>query len=149
MIRRLAKVSQVVLTVNLVVTPTACSSPKPTGEVQGRVTYKGVPLPEGIVLFLAEDRRQDIGSIRHDGTYVVEQAPVGLNKVSVQTSQPSPPLGPALVHANEPEKKGLPTGYKSPVKSIPIPARYANTDTSGLTFTVHQGSNRYDIELKP
>jgi hypothetical protein len=149
MIRRLAEVSQVVLAVGLVITPIACSSQRPTGEVQGRVTYKGVPLPEGIVLFLAEDRRQDIGSIRQDGTYVVEQAPVGPNKVSVQTSPPSPPLGPALLRANEPEKKGLPTGYKSPVKSITIPARYANTDTSGLTFTVQEGSNRYDIELKP
>jgi hypothetical protein len=149
MIRRLAEASQVVLTVSLVITPAACSSQKPTGEVQGRVTYKGVPLPEGIVLFLAEDRRQDIGLIRHDGTYVVEHAPIGLNKVSVQTSPPLPPLGPALLRANEPEKKGLPTGYKSPVQAVPIPARYANTDTSGLTFSVHEGSNRYDIELKP
>jgi hypothetical protein len=149
MFRRLGEVTQGVLIVSLVVTPTACLSKKPTAEVQGRVTYKGVPLPEGVVLFLAQDRRQDIGMIRHDGTYVVEQAPVGLNKVSVQTSPPSPPLGPATRRANEPEKKGLPTGDKSLVHSVPIPSRYANTDTSGITFTVKDGSNRYDIELKP
>ena len=50
------------------------SSEKPTALVQGKVTYKGVPLPEGIVLFLGEDRRQDIGSINPDGTYVSKRA---------------------------------------------------------------------------
>ena len=146
---RLRHVTQVMLMISLAVLPTACSSGTPTGKVQGRVTYKGIPLPEGIVLFLAEDGRQDIGSISLDGTYVVERAPVGVNQVSVQTSPPLPPAGPAMRRANEPEKKGVPTGNKGLVKSVPIPSRYANTDTSGLTFAVHEGSNKFDIELKP
>src|SRR5713226_565931 len=117
--------AQIMISVSLVVIPTACSSPKPTAEVQGRVTYKGAPLPEGIVLFLAEDRRQDIGSINPDGTYIVKQAPLGRNKISVQTLPSLPPLGPAVRAMNEPEKKGAPTGDKSPARSVSIPARYA------------------------
>jgi hypothetical protein len=138
----------IILTAGLVI-PTACTSSKRTAEVEGRVTYKGAPLPEGVVLFLAEDRRQDIGSINPDGTYVVKHAPLGRNKVSVQTLPSVPESVPAVRVRNEPEKKGMPTGDKSPARSVPIPARYANTDTSGLTFTVQEGSNRYDIELKP
>jgi hypothetical protein len=142
-------VTQIVLISSLVVIASACSREKPTAEVQGRVTYKGSPLPEGIILFLAEDRRQDIGSINPDGTYVVKQAPLGRNKVSVQTLPPLPPPGPVTRRLNEPERKGVPTGDKSPVRSVAVPARYANTDTSGLAFTVQEGLNRYDIELKP
>jgi len=141
--------ARIMITVSLVIIPTACSSPRPTAEVQGRVTYKGAPLPEGIVLFLAEDRRQDIGSIDADGTYIVKRAPLGKNKVSVQTLPQPPPLGPTARARNEPEKKGAPTGDKSPARSVSIPARYAKTDTSGLNFTVQDGVNRYDIELKP
>jgi hypothetical protein len=111
--------------------------------------YKGSPLPEGIILFLAEDRRQDIGSINPDGTYVVKQAPLGRNKVSVQTLPPPPLPGPATRRANEPERKGVPSGDKSPVRSVAIPARYAKTDTSGLALSVQEGVNRYDIELRP
>jgi hypothetical protein len=149
MMRWLCSFRPLVLIVPLAVIPAACSAEKPTAEVQGRVTYKGVPLPEGIVLFLAEDRRQDIGSINLDGTYVAKRAPVGRNKISVQSLPPLPPPGPATRAVNEPEKKGMPTGDKSPVKSVAIPARYANTNTSGLSFTVEEGINRYDIELTP
>jgi hypothetical protein len=149
MVRPFRDTTQIMLAVSLVVIPTACSSSKPTAEVQGRVTYKGAPLPEGTILFLAEDRHQDIGSINPDGTYTVKRAPLGRSKVSVQTLPPLPPPGPAVRAVNEPEKKGVPSGDKSPVRSVPIPARYANTDTSGLTFTVQEGINRYDIELKP
>jgi hypothetical protein len=138
----------IILTAGLVI-PSACTSSKPTALVEGRVSYKGAPLPEGVVLFLAEDRRQDIGSINPDGTYVVKQAPLGRNKISVQTLPRLPESGAAVRVRNEPEKKGAPTGDKSPAHSVSIPARYANTDTSGLTFTVQEGSNRYDIELTP
>ena len=135
----------------------------PTGEVSGSVTFQGKPLPEGMVAFINEEGRRGEGAIQ-DGEYTVPNAPVGACGIEVVVNIPPP----APARAPNMEKRmrakyeqgrergaqipddvsiDLPKAEKS--KAVPIPKKYANRKTSGLTFTVVEGQQTHDITLQP
>jgi hypothetical protein len=83
----------------------------------GLVTLDGKPLAGGsVTLTLAKDPMyRVIAMIRSDGHFSVDNAPTGEVLVAIET---------------ESAQSGNPKGY------IPIPAKYANVKTSGLTATI-------------
>jgi hypothetical protein len=104
-----------------------------TGEVTGKVTYKGDVLPGGMVTFIAENGKAESARIAEDGSYKVANIPVGRARITV-TTQPPVKLG-----AKEPFE---PLG-----KYIEIPPRYRDADISGLSLSVKRGSQQYDLPL--
>jgi hypothetical protein len=103
--------------------------------VSGTVTYKGEPLPAGMIAFLGKDNQVASGSIESNGHYSVRGVPVGPVKISI-----SPPPTPLQ---DSPPPEGMPT-----VKTFSIPDNYKDPETSGLTLTVKPGSQEHPIDLK-
>jgi hypothetical protein len=144
-----------------------CGAPK--GTVKGKVTFKGNPLPKGTtVLFrhIATDHvvRADIKG--DDGGYTCEGVPVGDCQIAVQT--PAPPTvggkGPmdrvgvgVAKGAVFPKIEGgkdlvAPPGMFEPFtkgsdaqKTVPLPPKVREPESSGLTYTVKSGKNEHDI----
>jgi|SRR6516165_7032671 hypothetical protein len=111
-----------------------------TGTISGNVTYQGKPLPAGIITFHTADGKALAGAIQSDGTYSVAKVPVGRVRVAVTTEVPKP--------KPRPEDKPKPPGEKdAPAKVIPIPAKYADPNTSGIVVTVVEGKQTVDIKL--
>jgi hypothetical protein len=54
-----------------------------TGSVQGMVTFKGKPVPDGKVTFYL-DNGQFVGSKIKNGEYKVEHVPVGVKRVTIE-----------------------------------------------------------------
>jgi hypothetical protein len=73
------------------------------------------------------------GIINSDGTYMVNNAPIGDVKVTVTT--PQVPEGAALAGT---------TG----AATISVPERYNSPSTTDQTFKVEKGINSFDINLK-
>jgi hypothetical protein len=135
----------------------------PTGEVSGTVTFKGGPLPEGMITFVnAEEGRSGSAAIK-DGNYDCPNAPAGECGVEVVVNMPRA----APAHPIDQRKwlgakmeKARKMGYEVPAdaptdlppeksNAVPIPRRYANLKTSGLKLTVIEGVQTYDVPLKP
>ena len=98
--------------------------PKPKVEspvVSGKVTVQGKPLAEGMVTFVSLDQKVPKVSTAavKDGNYTLKDLPAGKYAVAVTS-----------------EKVGA------------VPAKFATTDTSGLTFQSQTGANLFDIDLK-
>jgi hypothetical protein len=93
--------------------------------VQGKVTYKGKPLPNGVVVFKT-DSSLDSSLIAADGSYVIYKPTLGLNKITVSTSKEA--------------AGGRPF--------VPIPEKYDDPEKSGLTFKVQKGKNTFNIDLE-
>jgi hypothetical protein len=108
--------------------------------VTGKVTYNGKTLTSGTVGFLGEGGASDSAIIAADGTYTATKVPLGTVKVSVATSAPQ---GGGTM----PQMPALP-GMPAAQEAIPIPQKYRDANTSGLTFEVKRGSNQYDIPLQ-
>jgi hypothetical protein len=102
-----------------------------TGSVEGKVRFRGKPLSGGVVGFHPEKGKPVLAKIDTDGNYLAPAVPVGAVKVTVDTKPAKPRPG-----------GGRPAPF------IPIPAKYATPETSGLTLTVQKGKQTFDIELK-
>lgn len=102
--------------------------------VSGTVTYKGEPLPAGMIAFIGKDNQVASGAIEPNGHYSVRNVPIGPVKISV-----TPPPAP-LQDSKPPE--GMPT-----TKSVSIPDHYKDPEKSGLTYTVKSGSQDHPINL--
>ncbi len=109
--------------------------------VGGKVTYKGQPVPRGLVSFqtTAADGRNATGMIQPDGSYELQTekpgdgALLGNYRVSISARE---------------EEEILMYIPKKPVKPKRlIPEKYENPATSNLTAAVVSGSNTHNFEL--
>jgi hypothetical protein len=112
---------------------------KPTGDISGMVKYQGKSLPLGMIAFLGQDGHVTRGNIE-DGVYHAVKVPLGPVKVTVFAN--ASPVPPHMVD----QFQSLPPAYRRPY--VPIPERYQDPDTSGLSYTVVRGPQTYDVELK-
>lgn len=111
-----------------------------TGEVEGRVTFKGVPLPSGTVTLHPEKGAPASGMIA-DGHYSVTGVKLGAAVVTVESSTD-------LKEDNSmPEAKD--TKGKPGARGVPIPQKYAKKETSPLRIEVHEGKQPFDLEIVP
>lgn len=118
-----------------------CKPKAERGRIFGKVSFKGEPVGEGLVLF--SDSSQGVNmtaDIKPDGTYEITTAegvglPIGTYKVCVCPPLVNPTMGPAP----PPKPKEYPN----------IPKKYRRFETAGLTTTIQQGKNPFDIEMTP
>jgi len=120
-----------------------CGGQKP--KVTGKVSYKGTPLVNGTVTFHPKAGDRAAGAtIQADGTYRIDDAPLGDVTITVATVRPAatpamPPGTPGADRMGPPPSAG---------KYVAIPPTYKDPAASGLTYTVTPGEQKHDIDLK-
>lgn len=112
---------------------TGCGSKRTLGQVEGKVTLDGKPFSNCVVVF----NNMSAGVFMtaepaNDGSFTVEMAegiglPLGEYELSVK---PAPPKS-----------------WDRPPERSPIPPRYWNPKTSGLTLLVVEGVNSCEVPL--
>lgn len=118
-----------------------CGKEKPN-PVSGVVTFQGKPVAAGTIRFSNPTTAVDIvASLKSDGAYEVVMAngkglPEGTYQVAILPPRAEMPLGPM---------RPMPKPQSHPN----IPEKHRDPSTSGLTFTVKPGSNRFDVDMKP
>jgi hypothetical protein len=127
---------------------------KPTAEVSGTVTVKGKVVPEGSVIFQAEDDGRTAAAAVKDGNYSTKTAPAGKVKVALMVVGADPVGGNPFMNKAQgmrpPETK---SGEKTPEKhankgGLRLEGRYNNPQTSGLETDLKAGQqNNYNITI--
>ena len=114
------------------------------GTVSGQVTYKGKPLSSGFVTFAGEKGGPLHAEIHSDGSYRVDNVPVGPVKIGVE---PKAAQDASSHMPRNPKDYGK---IKAAVtqSGTGIPAAYSDPNQSGLTYSVTKGSQQHDIVLK-
>ncbi len=122
-----------------------CGGPKDihpeTVPVQGKVTYKGAPVPQGTITFQSDSGQPATGKIQPDGTYRLSSFAEGDGAV--------PGHHRVMIVANDADPTKIPgssPGYKTP-KDL-VPAKYGKLDSSALDATVSKDKTAYDFDLK-
>ena len=133
---------RVVLLLNglLITLHLACSAGPETGEVHGKVTFKGKPVTEGLVTFLNPTEGGGAEApIGADGAYAVQGGVVVGDYLAVVTP---------LVEIVDTDPGKTPPG---PVeKNAPnIPRKYRMQGSTPLRAKVKSGKNEINLELKP
>jgi len=119
-----------------------------TGTVTGKLTSHGQPLKGGNMTFVSADGRSFLATIGEDGSYTVDNVPVGEAKITVETEslkrQARLPMGKRPADAPGPKQTDPAEAAKHYVKIDP---KYAQAELSPLTYTVKAGKQEYDIKL--
>lgn len=124
----------------LSVIATGCGGGMPMGKVTGKVTFKGRPVGEGTVRFQPKLGPAAAGPLSSDGSYeLTTKTPhdgtvVGSHTVTIQ------PLMPFNMDMESRKIISKP-------KAIPIPEKYRDPATSGLTAEVKSGQNEVNFEI--
>jgi hypothetical protein len=114
--------------------PAGCSGPSAVrNNLSGRVLLDGRPVTDGIVTLHGAAGEQGTSSILPDGTYSVDDPPIGTCQITVQ--DPPGGAGPDA-HATNP----------AAVRTSRIPARYRKPG-NGLEIEVSPGRSAHDICL--
>ena len=124
----------------LLLAAVGCGSRRAT--VYGKVTVHGKPVTEGTVSFVGANNEIASATLDGEGNYASPKVPRGTVKVGVQT------LNQVQINrasANRP--KGAPPLPSSLTNLIPVPAKYADPQTSGLSCDVQQARQEFNIDL--
>ena len=109
--------------------------------VQGKVTYKGVPISKGTITFQPDSGQPATGEFQSDGTYRLstftkdDGALPGHHQVMIIANDADPTLMP-----------GSSPGYKPPKELVPT--KYSKLETSGLAADVAKDKPTFDFDLK-
>lgn len=139
-----------------IVLAAAAGCGRSTGTIEGTVTYRGKPVPKGVVAVFAGDGRVVTGRIT-EGRFAARDVPLGEAVVTVECDKPpavapKPPPPVDKILDILPTDKGfavMPELLAPPADpGVAIPTRYASRTTSPLRIKLAGGSQRFDITLE-
>lgn len=129
--------------------------------VKGKISFGGKHLTAGNIMFYGPNGLFSSASIDKNGNYVMNDAPLGSVVIAIKVPEMTqgamgmmgrgPGSGGKGSQSVNPENPSQKMGVMTdmPTHVVPIPAKYANEGTSGLTYTVEKGEHTHDIDLKP
>jgi hypothetical protein len=117
------------------------------GTVSGKVTYQGKAVPSGFVTFIPEQGGALHSDIQSDGSYRLNNVPVGQVKISVEPKKSAQDTLQSSAMPRNPKDFGKAKAAMTE-NSTQIPSRYTDPEKSQLTYTVTKGSQQHDIDLK-
>lgn len=117
-----------------------CSSGPATGEVRGKVTFKGQPVTEGTITFLnPKEGGAGEGTLGSDGSYAIQGKLVVGEYLIV--------VNPPIHIVDTDPGKSPPAPVEKPAPNIP--QKYRVQGTTPLKETVQKGKNEFNFDLKP
>ena len=127
-----------------------CGSSTPPS-VNGTVNYNGIPVTGGIITFhYGAGKNPAFGSINASGNYVVSNAVTGPAKVTIDTESLRNSGGPSLMTKMGAGKDAIPKvgGAEAVTMSyMKIPAKYADSEKTDLSYDVKSGPQVKNFEL--
>jgi hypothetical protein len=130
----LSRFALAVALVLLLCLPVLADKPAAPVVVEGKVTYKGKPLPAGTIAFHPAKGKPVKAVIKEDGSYTAKDVPVGQVRVTIETES----VKKAAKKKDKVEKAP---------KYVAIPLKYGDPKTTPLVVEVKAGRQIADIQL--
>jgi hypothetical protein len=127
---------------------TGCGGSSKTAVVSGKVSYKGRPVTGGTIKFIpADNGPPSLGPINPDGTFSFGGVPFGTMQIGIDTESVR-----NAARADYTKTGKAPPGTQMPPSTphaayVPLPKKYADPKTSGLTWDLKRGNLTKDIDL--
>ena len=122
-----------------------CGGNSTKAALTGKVTYHDAPVTGGTLTLTPAAGLPFPISIKYDGTFDIDDAPVGLMKVTINTDNVATTTSGNKMPGGMPPPKDMKMqevdNSKMP-KKVVIPAKYKSADTSGLTWDTKAERNK-------
>lgn len=119
--------------------------PETGASLEGTVKYKGSPLPAAMII-VAGESSSATGNISENGRYKIDNVPLGTVKLAVNTdAAKGQMIGQRMAQSYQAEKGGK---GQATLEIIEVPKKYQDPNASGITTTIKEGANTFDIVLE-
>jgi len=108
--------------------------------LEGTVTYQGKPVPFALII-VAGNQQSATANADANGKFKVEHVPLGQVQIGVNTDAAQGIAMSAMMAA----QRG---GGTPPPPLVQIPKKYFEPSTSGITTTIQDGANTFDIKIE-
>ncbi|WP_417391483.1 hypothetical protein [Gimesia sp.] len=107
----------------------------PTGQVNGKVTYEGAPVTEGVISFYSSELGVGASAdLSEEGQYsITDPLKTGTYAVTILPPPEAPPQD-AIPVSTKTEHKDIPQKYRDPKKSE-------------LSVKIDEGTNSFDVNM--
>ncbi len=111
--------------------------------LEGKVTCNGQPVPYALVIVASSQAPASTGAADESGYYQLKHVPLGEVQVAVNTDAGrGMMMGRMMAGAKEGKGKG------DAPKFVDVPKKFHDPATSGITTTITDGPNTFNIEVK-
>lgn len=120
--------------------------PETGATLEGTVAYGDQEVPFAVVFVKGPDAMAQ-GKVGEGGRYTVENVPLGRVQIGVNTDAAKGDYMSLTMSQSYqgPDSKGKARG---PLPAfVDVPPEYADPETSGITTTINEGANTYDINI--
>jgi hypothetical protein len=119
--------------------------PETGATLEGKVTYAGKPVPAAMIIVAGESSGAT-GNIGEDGRFQIPNVPLGAVKLAVNTdAAKGQATGEMMAQAYQAGKEGKKAAAP---RFLDVPKKYHDPSASGLTTTIKEGVNTFDIVLQ-
>ena len=115
--------------------------------VTGKVRYQGRPVIYGSVIIRNADGTAHSGVIEPDGSYTVEGVGRGPVKIAVISRDPSKGRSTQLGEPGHLGQQGVAQAKAAMKDWFPLPKKYEDPGSSGLTGSIESRRVEHDIDL--
>lgn len=132
--------------------PIGCGSS--VASVSGKISYKNQVVKGGTVTFYDANQWTGSSHIAEDGTYSINNVPLGTVEITVETKTAKPNPNMSKFMPKPPPGADMPPGSFHTTggqkeRYVEIPDSYAEREKSGLRYEVKKGGKQvHDIDLK-
>lgn len=123
---------------------TGCSQRRKTTTISGKVTYNGKPVTVGAIYFHGDGDQLAMAPIHKDGSFTATDVPIGDVKVSLRVQDPGV-YAQKLSKGGDAPQIGDPADGTAGVTSIP--PKYADVESSGLTYSINAKTTSLEVNL--
>ena len=118
--------------------------PETGASLEGTVKYQSSPLPAAMII-VAGESSSATGNIGADGRYKIDNVPLGEVKLAVNTdAAKGQMIGQRMAQSYQAEKGG---SGQATLQVVDVPKKYQDPHASGITTTIKEGANTFDIVL--
>ena len=121
--------------------------PESGASMKGTVTFGGEPVHYAMIRVKGGGREAQ-GKVLPDGTYLVENCPLGPVAIGVNTDASKGDHQSALRAGGDYAGPDGKSRKRVSLKMTEVPGKFFEPDTSGLTHTLTAGENQHDIAIK-
>jgi hypothetical protein len=119
----------------VVVIVSGCTGKGKKVTINGTISYRGQPVPSGILRFVGPEGSHSAAVIQPDGTFIITDVVPGEVKVGV--TQGPRGRGDSSGKGENKPKKPL----------VLLPAKYLNPETSGVKYTIGSHTTTLNVEF--
>jgi hypothetical protein len=121
--------------------------PETGATLEGTVTYGNESVPVALIIVAGQGGSATGNVDESTGRFSIPNVPLGAVTIAVNVEAAKGEMQGRLMSGYYQGPEAKKKGISAPPRVVNVPAKYADPKTSGITTTINDGANTFDIKI--